>query len=437
MKATSFPIAILVMIIACAHAYPQQDALRIDSAQIADTRIRIAVPTFATLDPAAFDLAREMSEVIAFDLRFSGLFILLMPNEYPPAFVGFDPDVSRLDFDQWRATRAEYLIYGVIRQEGSEMVAQFRLFDLATRDQIVGQELRVERIHARLAAHRFSEEVIRYLDGVPGIGTSQIYFSGGQGNTKEIYVADYDGANVQQITRHGSISIKPQISPDASKIAYLSYKDRYAYLYLFDRRTGLSVPLSKEVGLNAAPGWSPDGQRLAMVLSKDANMEIYLRDVDGKNATRLTRNRFADTSPTFSPDGSRIAFVSDRGGSAQIYVMNANGGDETRLSFQGGGSYDPVWSPDGKSIAYVVQRRGHGFQIWVMNADGSNARQITDARGINDSPAWSPDSRHVAFMSNRSGRGEIYAITLATGEEHRLSRTNLHCEGPSWGPRRP
>lgn len=436
MKATLFISITLMLVIACA-AGAQQEALRIDSALVADTRIRIAVPNFAVTDPSAAMLAGELSEVIGFDLRFSGLFILLTPNEYPPAFVALDPDVSRVDLDLWRATKAEYLIYGVVRQEGSEMVAQFRLFDLATKDQIVGQELRVERIHARLAAHRFSEEVIRYLDGVPGIATSQIYFSGGQGNTKEIYVADYDGANVQQITKHGSISIKPKISPDASKIAYLSYKDRYAYLYMFDRRTGLSVPLSKEVGLNAAPAWSPDGQRLAMVLSKDANMELYLRDVDGKNATRLTRNRFGDTSPTFSPDGSRLAFVSDRGGSAQIYVMSVNGGDETRLSFQGGGSYDPIWSPDGKQIAYVVQRRGHGFQIFIMNADGSNPRQITDARGINDSPAWSHDSRHIAFMSNRSGRGEIFAITLSTGEEHRLSRSNLHCEGPSWGPRRP
>ncbi len=410
--------------------------VRIESQRALDARIPIAVPPFAAATPDAGPQARLMAEVIAADLEFSGLFRLLPASAYPPGFTLFDPDVNKLDRDAWRATKAEHLVFGVVSGEGAQLVAQLRLFDLFSKEQVVGQELRVQRDHPRLAAHRFSEEIIRYLDGTPGIGTSEICFSAGEVGSKEIYVADYDGANMRQVTDHNSISIKPKISPDGNRIAYLSYKDRYCFLYVYDRRTGKSVPLSKEVGLNSAPAWSPDGKRVAMTLSKDGNMEIYLRDPDGGNLTRLTNNKAGDTQPVFSPDGSRLAFVSDRGGSPQIYVMPAGGGEPQRLSHQGGNSYDPVWSPDGKYIAYVAEKRGEGLEIYVMDANGANPRRLTDSQGSNESPTWSPDSRHIMFMSTRAGQAQLWAVTLATDEKRRVPNLNLRCEGPSWGPRR-
>lgn len=425
-----------VMLFLLTLAANAQQTIRLRSDQTVDTRTRIAVPPFAATDPSLANVAREMADVLGFDLEFSGLFYVIAPAEYPPAFTAIDPDVMKVDFNLWRVTKAQQFIYGNVRMEGNEIVGQFRLFDLFSGQQIVGQELRVDKSAPRLAAHRFSEEVIRYVDGTPGSGTSEVCFSAGEIGKKEIYISDYDGANVQQITKHGSISIKPKFSPDGNKVAYLSYKDRFPFLYVYDRRTGKSVPISEEPGLNAVPSWSPDGAKIAMVLSKDGNMEIYVRDADGKRPVRLTKNRFGDTSPCFSADGTQIAFVSDRGGSPQIYVMPAGGGDAVWLSNQGGNSYDPAWSPDGRRIAYVVEQRSAGFQIWAMNADGSQAAPLTNAGGSNESPTWSPDCRHVMFMSSRSGRKELWAVNVKTGQEWKLTKTNLSCEGPSWGPRR-
>lgn len=399
-------------------------------------KIPIAVPPCAASDPALVSLAADLAEVIAEDLAFSGLFAVLPRSEYPEGFDALDPDAQRLDRDRWAATKAEHLVYGSLREDGDTLVTEFRLFDLFTKDQVFGLELKVDKKFPRLAAHHFSEEIIRNLEGTPGIGTSEICFSAGPTGSKEIYVADYDGANVQQVTKHNSISIKPKISPDGNKIAYLSYKDRYTFLYVFDRMTGLSVPLSKEVGLNIAPAWSPDGGQLAHVLSKDGNNEIYLRNADGTNLRRLTRHRAVDTSPVFSPDGNHIAFVSDRGGNPQIYVMDVTGENAKRLSFQGGSSYDPAWSPDGKYIAYVAEKRGEGLEIYVMNADGSEPRRLTNSQGSNESPSWSPDSRHLIYFSTRNNEKALYNYTLQTGEERKVPRINMSSEGPAWGPRR-
>lgn len=412
-----------------------QDAIRIQSVRGIDTRIVVAVPPFCPDTPELSGVAVELSQVVAYDLEFSGLFIILPRERYPVGFVALDREITNLNFEAWRATKAEFIVYGFVKREGNKYVCQIRLIDLLSNNQVVGKEVRVDISNARLSAHRFTEEAIGYVDGIPGIGTSQICFTGIVGKNKELFIADYDGANLKQITEHGSVSIKPKISPDGTKIAYLSYKDRYSFLYIFDRLTGKVTPLSKEVGLNSAPAWFPDGQRLAMTLSKDANMEIYIRNMDGSNPVRITRNKDADTSPCISPDGSQIAFVSDRGGNPQIHVMGADGSEPRRLSYQGGNSYDPAWSPDGKMIAYVVEQKGEGFEIYVMNADGSNPRRLTNSYGSNESPTWSPDSRHLMFCSTRNGRWELWTVNVKTGEERRVPNLTMECQGPSWGPR--
>jgi len=408
----------------------------ITSSGRASSKFLVAIPPMAVESPSASAYSKEFSDVLAYDLEFSGLFQILEPIKYPLGFTALDPDVTKLDRAAWSASGAQYLVYGSIADEGGQVVGRFRLFDLASGEQVVGQELRVQKSFARLSPHRFSEEIIKFLDGNPGVGSSEIVFSAGRTGQKEIWVADYDGANARQITKHGSISIKPKMSPDGKKIAYLSFKDRYTYLYIFDRASGTSTPLSKEVGLNLAPGWSPDGRTVALTLSKDGNTEIYLKNTDGSNPRRLTKNRDGDTSPNFSPDGSQIVFVSDRGGNPQLYKMNADGSGQARLSFQGGNAYDPVWSPDGKYIAYVVEKRGESFQIYRMNADGSEPVQLTSGSG-NESPSWSADSRHVVFLSSRGGAKQLWTVNVMTGEEKRVPNLqNLGAEGPSWGPRR-
>ncbi len=383
-----------------------QDEVKITSEGTVDARIPIAVPDVGTT-PEMVRAATEMTNVIRYDLDFAGLFKLLPPQDIPDAFTGFSEDATQIDFSIWRDADVEYLVYAFVKAEGEELRAACRLFDAVGGTQVLGKLITTNKDHPRLAAHRFSEEIIRFLHGVPGVGSSQICFSAGVPGRKEIYIADYDGANAMQVTHHNSISIKPKLSPDGHRIAYLSYKDRYPFLYIFDRQTGKSTTFSKNVGLNAAPAWSPDGAKLALVLSKDGNTEIYMKNLDGTELKRLTENKVGDTSPTFSPDGKQIAFVSDRGGRTQIFAMDSDGNNVRRLSYQGGSAYDPVWSPDGRHIAYVVEKPGEGLEIYVMDATGENPRRLTDSHGSNESPSWSPDGRHIAFAGTRSGRSEV------------------------------
>ncbi len=428
-------LAVLGCMLACVSARAQE-VVRIDLQGVLDARIPIAAPPFST-SPEASAYSGELASVIESDLDFTGLFLIVPRTQYPRGFPGFTPDPTQIDFDGWRGTTAEHLVYANVGAQGTGLVAECRLFDVLVGQQLVGKRLVAEQKWSRLLAHQFADEIVRHLSGEAGIASSEIAFSVGQPGKKEIYVSDYDGGALTQITEHGSISIKPKFSPDGRKIAYLSYKDRYPFLYIYDRDSGVSTALSKRVGLNHAPAWSPDGSKIALCLSKDGNTEIYVKSPDGSGEQRLTDDRGSDTSPVYSPDGSRIAFVSDRAGRPQIHVMSSSGGAAQRISFQGGNAYDPVWSPNGQHFAYVVEKPGEGLEIYMMNADGSAPRRLTDSSGSNESPSWSPDSRHVMFSSNRDGAPQLYTVTIETGQVRRVARlSNMRCEGPTWGPRR-
>ena len=85
-------------------------------------------------------------------------------------------------------------------------------------------------------------------------------------------------------------------------------------------------------GFDRSPAWSPDGSRIAFESFRDRNHEIYVMNADGSDVIQLTDNRGFDRSPAWSPDGSRIAFDSDRDGNDEIYVMNADGSGQTNLT---------------------------------------------------------------------------------------------------------
>ncbi|MBI5094324.1 MAG: Tol-Pal system beta propeller repeat protein TolB [Candidatus Hydrogenedentes bacterium] len=400
------------------------------SGQGKDHRTPVAVPAFAAV-AGQESVAKMMSDVIAYDLDFSGECKILDKEGYPPSFKGYTPDATQVDCAPWKAIGVEHLVYAYITQEGSNIVAECRLFDVHTGQQVVGKKLQAGTEWARLVAHQFSDIIIERLTGTPGIATSRICFTNGVTGKKEICIADYDGANMKQLTQHNSISILPKFSRDGSRLAYVSYKDHFPYLYVLEITSGKSAVVSKKSGLNVSPSWAPDGKSLAMVLSKDTNNEIYVRSLVGDEYTRLTNSKGTDTSPSFSPDGSQMAFVTDREGSEQIFVMNRDGSNQHRISFQGGRSYDPAWSPDGKHIAYVVDKGGQ--QIYVSTVDGNDYQQVTRAAGNAEGPSWSPDSRHIIYANSSSL--QLWTVTLSTGAEQKIPNIAVACQGPDWARR--
>ena len=258
----------------------------------------------------------------------------------------------------------------------------------------------------RVAAHRFVDDIVHTLTGHKGIATSTIAFIGTRSGRKEVYLADYDGSGIRQITHDNGLSVSPALSPDGKKLAYTGYQAGYADIYLIDLATGSRIRLVKFPGTNSGARFSPDGGRLACSVSRDGNPELYIVGLGG-GARRLTHTRGSESSPAWSPDGSEIIYASDEAGAPQLYRIPSGGGSGRLVPTGYGYCTEPSWSPDGQRIAFNV-RSGGGFAIAVMDLGGGGGRIV--AQGEN--PVWGADSRHLVYSTGSS----ISLLDVPTGK---------------------
>jgi TolB protein len=401
-------------------------------------KLPIAIAPFES--PAAgsgeMRLGERATDILTHDLNLTGFFALIESRngagKAAQSQAGKTPQAE--EFRNWGNLGAEALIVGQVNFQDRSLTLEARLYDVVKKEMIVGKRYVGEITDLSRMVHRFADEVVLALTGEPGFfQTKIVYVSKGQGG-KELFLMDFDGRNVSQLTRHQSISLSPRFSPDGTKIAFTSYKSGNPDLYLKFVRSGEERRVASHTGLNITPSWSPDGQRLALTLSKDGNSEIYTMRLDGSGLLRLTNHPAIDVSPSWSPDGKRIAFVSDRGGSPQIYVMNADGQNVQRLTFQGSYNTHPSWSPRGDRIAFDASAGG-GYNICTIRPDGADYRVLTDNLGRCESPSWSPDGRHLVFSGNSQGGPHIYMINAEGTQIKRLTFQNGGDTNPYWSPR--
>ena len=274
----------------------------------------------------------------------------------------------------------------------------------------------------RLAAHRFADDIVETLTGHKGIASSRIAFVSTRSGRKEIYTADYDGANVRQLTHDNSISVAPALAPNGSKLAYTGYQSGYADIYLIDLGSGARNRIIKFPGTNSGAAFSPNGGQIACTLSKDGNPELYVIGAGGGGARRLTSTRGVESSPTWSPDGSQIIYSSDERGSPQLFRIGAGGGSGQLISTGYNYCTEPSWSPDGRRVAFTA--RTGGFSIAVKDLQSGATNLVASG----EDPVWGADSRHIIFSSGSS----LVLLDVPTGRSVPIVTGLGKVTEPSW-----
>lgn len=400
-----------------------------------EQKLNIAIPMFALSGSDPEGLARRVPEIIGRDLTFSNLFTAVTGGSSLPTN---DPAALKKSLADFATAGAHAALQGLFSVKGDQAEVEARLYDLTSPDQrvIASTKWSGKTTHHRRLAHRIADDVVLQFTGERGIADTKIAFVGKSGETKELYMVDYDGEDLVRLTSTKSTNLFPVWSPDSRSIAFTSYMRGYPFLYRlfpFERRP--FQLLAGWPGINSSPAWSPDGKSLLVTLSKDGNPELYLLPVGSGAARRLTTHWGIDTDPSWSPTGREIAFVSERGGNPQVFVMDAEGANVRRVTYEGSYNTQPRWAPKGDKIAYT-SRQGV-FDVWGVNADGSSPRRLTASHGNNQSPSWAPNGRHLVFASDRNGRWQLFTM-LADGSTPTLLPTGaIEAMSPSWSTRLP
>jgi TolB protein len=378
----------------------------------------------------------DVAAIVSRDLASSGRFAPLPVED----MVQKPTTSAEIDLQDWRTLGVEAVVVGKLMQSApGEYMIQFQIMDVLRGEQLLGYRLPSSQAALRLSSHRVADMIYEKLTGVPGIFTTRIAYvtatrrGGGLPDIYRLIVADADGANEQVMVESPEPIMSPAWAPDGRKLAYVSFENKSAEVYVQTLRTGDRQKVSSRAGVNGAPSWSPDGRMLALTLSRgEGNLDVYTLDLASQVLTRITEQRSIDTEATWAPDGRTLYFTSDRAGGPQVYRVSARGGAAERVSFEGSYNARPRVSPDGKRIAVVTNDRG-AYRIALLDLERGFLQVLTDGRQ-DESPSFAPNGETLIYATREGGRGVLATVSADGRIRQRLPATEGDVREPAWSP---
>jgi TolB protein len=386
----------------------------------ARARVRLAYPATDVeggLAGESLEAAREIEQTLRDDLDATEVFNTQGPTEL--AVLTLTGDRAQ-DFEQYRSLGNEVVLLATIKQEGDKLVLDGWVYDLPSKQSILGKRFRGTLSQARLVAHYLADAMHYQFTGRPGLALTSIAFQSDRDGFQELYLMDYDGRNQRRISGHKSTSGYSDWSPAGDAIAYMSYFGGSPGLYYVELETGKKLPIYNEGTLNLSPSFSPDGKSIAFAHSEQSNVDVYRCDRVCQKPVRLTTSGAIDTNPSWSPDGQQLAFTSSRSGRPNVYVMNLDGSNVRRISFEGDYNDGASWQPGGNHIAYA-SREGNTFRIAATNLVDLKTQILTHGPDSYEEPCYSPDGRRILFTVRRGKQAQVYVMNADGGDWRQLT----------------
>ena len=241
-------------------------------------------------------------------------------------------------------------------------------------------------------------------------------------------------------------NIAPSVSPDGSKLMFLSNRDLFSIdLFLADARTGKVERRITETAVDnhlqslefvqSAGSWRADGRQFvfAGIATGDPVLQFY--DVEKGNKAREIRFPHLGEvfNPTWSPDGRSIAFSAVRNGLSDLYMYDLERDSLRQVTSDPYADLQPAWSPDGATLAFATDRFGTDlerlttapYRIALLDVATGRIRELPGFRGAKHlNPQWAPDGRGLYFLSDPLGITNVYRSNVADGSITQL--TNLY-----------
>ncbi|MDX1993302.1 MAG: hypothetical protein SF029_12995 [bacterium] len=229
----------------------------------------------------------------------------------------------------------------------------------------------------------------------------------------------FDG-RVERLTRNTMIETSVTLSPDRTRLAYLSWN------------ASASIPSKPKLNIAFVDGdiehqfdlpvmgirsllWSPDGRYIGVMYS------FGLLSIDLE--TRQGRHSYISANASIinlSPDSRFIAYFvlnrSDPNRRYRLVVVDVQTLEQQTIAFVHGYPTRPIWSGDSRYIAYMTR---HGFsrpsQLVIRDLEGVIVQQFSFDK-FNDANLldWTTDQERFVFSARYAHPNEFMGDTVQT-----------------------
>jgi Tol biopolymer transport system component len=247
-----------------------------------------------------------------------------------------------------------------------------------------------------------------------------------------IHRAPKGGPEMRQVTRSGAVRWPGiSLSHDGKIVAFSSDAAEEGNLDIWVQETDGTQArrLTHAPELDFDPSISPDGTKVLFLSRRSSGSGIYQIAVSGGEEKLIIPDGAA---PRFSPDGMRIAYLS-LNRPRHLYVSDSDGGNIREAPIRPAEFDHPIWSPDGKYLM-VHGRQGPAQPVdwWVINI---GTQECFDTQVIRDlapyfssssrwaflPQAWLPGGR-ILFDADQDGKWSIWKIRLSDANFRLIGR---------------
>lgn len=371
--------------------------------------------------------------IVESDLNRSGRFTSSSQNLPATA------QVNQVNAENWKAAGVPYVVVGTSKPSANGGIEiHYQLYDVEKQTFLLNEVLDVPTSRVRAAGHMISDAIYQALTGIKGDFSGRIaYVLRNPATPNQRYtlqIADTDGEQPKTVLTSRDPILSPAWTPDAKKIAYVSFETKRPAIYLQDLATGQREVLAKFKGLNGAPSFSPDGQYMIFTASMDGNPDIYKMNLATRQLERMTNDSAIDTEARYAPDGNSFIFTSDRGGSPQIYRYTFNDSSVRRITFKGSFNARGTLSADGKKLALVHRPSGSNYKVAIQDLN-TNIVSILTPTSLDESPSFSPNGQMVVYATREGNRGLLSVMSTDGRFRMNLPSEQGEVREPAWAPK--
>ncbi len=270
------------------------------------------------------------------------------------------------------------------------------------------------------------------------------YFKYNKDPNSQIYVIrryDMENGEVENIIQGPGGAVRPQLSPDGKKLAFVRRVRTKSVLYIHDLETGIQGPvydkLSKDqqeawaiFGVYPNFNWMPDNKNIIIWAEGKINKvdsetgASSIIPFSAKATHQITDAPMFEQDPApekfnskvirglrTSPDGKLVVFNA----AGYLYTQKLPKGKAKRLSTGSDFEFEPSFSSDGKKIVFVTWNDLNKGAIYEIAVSGGEATKLSTEKGIYRTPSYSPDASKIVYTKEGGNSDQGMAYTVKPG----------------------